>query len=123
MLKSTTRTLLEASRKTCARSRDLVADAQVKTRQSEEIIARSKELLTYSRSLAHSRSALDLPQKPVGLSLSIPNHLSSRRTEGVPRSASGRLRCIFLRLLSVGAFVISAAACSKLIAALFVRGL
>ena len=81
MLKSTTRTLLEASRKTCARSRDLVADAQVKTRQSEEIIARSRELLTHSRSLANSRSALDLPQKPVGLSLSIPNHLSSRRTE------------------------------------------
>jgi hypothetical protein len=86
MLKSTTRTLLEASRKTCARSRDLVADAQVKTRQSEELIARSKELLTHSRSLAHSRSALDLPQNPVGLCLSIPNHLASRRSERTPVS-------------------------------------
>jgi len=87
MLKSTTRTLLEASRKTCARSRDLVADAQVKTRQSEEIIARSRELLTHSRSLANSGSAMDLPQKPVGLCLSIPtNHLSSRRSECTPVS-------------------------------------
>ena len=86
MLKSTTRSLLEASRKTCARSRDLVADARVKTRQSEEIIARSKELLTHSRTLPNSRSALDLPQKPVGLSLSIPNYLSSRRSERTPVS-------------------------------------
>src|ERR1041384_795896 len=94
MLESTTRTLLEASRKTRERSRDLVAATQVKTRQSEEIIARSKELLAHSRSLACSRSALDSsPRRPLESSLSIPNRLSSReRAAFISAAFLGRLR-------------------------------
>jgi len=97
MLESTTRTLLEASRKTRERSRDLVAATQVKTRQSEEIIARSKELLTHSRSLACSRSALDSsPRRPLASYLSIPNRLSSCERAGkmyfISAAFLGRLR-------------------------------
>ena len=85
MLTSTTRILLEASRKTRERSRDLVAATQVKTRQSEEIIARSKELLTHSRSLACGCSALNSrSRRPLGSSLSIPIHQSERTPVSEP---------------------------------------
>jgi hypothetical protein len=48
---STTKTILEASRKIRKHSRDLVAAVQARIKQLEEIMARSKALVKYSSSL------------------------------------------------------------------------
>ena len=88
MSESITNTLLETSRKSREWSRDLVAALQMKTRESQEIMARSKELVTYGKSLARIASTVDLSLRLP--SFTIPNQASAfqyRQTSLLERAA------------------------------------
>ena len=88
MPESINNTLLETSRKSREWSRDLVAALQMKTRESQEIMARSKELVTYSKSLARIASTVDLSLRLP--SFTIPNQASAfqyRQTSLLERAA------------------------------------
>ena len=49
MPESTTKTLLETSRILRERSRDLVIAARLTTKESDQVMARSKKLVAYSK--------------------------------------------------------------------------
>ena len=49
MPESTTKTLLEASQKLRERSRNLVIAAKLTTKESDQIMTRSKKLVAYSK--------------------------------------------------------------------------
>lgn len=81
MQQSTNRDLLEKSRKTLERSRDLHAALQLETRESEKIITRSKELVKYSKSLACLPSTVNFSPRSTGSPLRIQNHFSPRQPQ------------------------------------------